>query len=78
MLTADDVITEVRAAGERVAQQMVQGHRDNAHVQFCRGALGFAEAVIGWYDAKLKEESEGTPAKPNGVLVDTPPAPDAD
>lgn len=77
MLTAEDVITEVRAAGERIAQQMVQGHRDKEHVQYCRGALAFAESTMAWYDAKLKELAGEPPARPNGVLAVVPDEPDA-
>lgn len=65
MLTADNVITEVRAAAERVANQMIKGHHNNDHVQFCRGALGFAEAIVAWYDSELKKT--GDVPKLNGV-----------
>jgi hypothetical protein len=69
MLTVNDIMTEVQAAADRVAHQMVQGHQNNDHVQFCRGALGFAGAIMSWYNEKMKEEA--TPiAKPNGVATE--------
>lgn len=76
MVTAEDLIAEMKLALERCAQQMIAEHADKDKVNYYRGALGFGEGTINWYMAK-KAELEGK-AGLNGAAPHVAEAADGD
>lgn len=63
-MTIEELLEEIKAAGNRSAQQMVATYRDNNSVQFWRGNMAMAEGIIAFY-----ESNKGEPKPPTDLKV---------
>ena len=63
-MTAEDLINEIKRAGDQAAQAMVAQFRDKSAVDFWRGHMAMAEAIIMFY-----ETAKNNPKTPTELKV---------
>ena len=69
-MTVEELLEDIRAAGQRAANQMLADYKNNDAVQFWRGSMSMAESILVGAEQKMNPQSDR--AQSVGMAAKTP------